>query len=428
MTDGGPLRYIEDVWRSNRSLVTDDYDDAVEQLAIHVDGDLTVQKFESGTDAWTWRIPKKWSVSDAYIEANGERLLDYDHPLRVVTYSDSIDEVVSREELFDHLHWDQSYELNGVHMPANPDAIPYVFKFYTEDWGFCLRQTELDRFEGHQKFRVRIDTKFEPGYLKTAEYTAEGKTDETVLLQAHLDHPAQVNDGLSGVAVGAEVIDHLRNLDTRYTYKLLVAPETIGSIAYFSRNEDRIGNLRCSIFLEMLGTEGPFNLQRSYPGDAEIDKLAEYILCTQETEFSKGPFREVIGNDEMVTNGPGVRVPTISLSRWPYDEYHTSLDTPEIITEDDLVKSTRTVLAICDALESNRTPRRQFKGPVFLSRYDLWEEWGGWGKQRKCFETLLMELEGEKTALEIAEHTGVSYNTVCDFLETFESHNLVDFE
>ncbi len=49
-----------------------------------------------------------------------------------------------------------------------------------------------------------------------------------------------------------------------------------------------------------------------------------------------GEFRTIIGNDERQFNGPGVRVPMLSLSRvlrpdhpdWPYPEYHSSFDNP----------------------------------------------------------------------------------------------------
>ena len=53
----------------------------------------------------------------------------------------------------------------------------------------------------------------------------------------------------------------------------------------------------------------------------------------------------IIDNDERQFNAPGVRVPMLSLSRVqapkasglpPYPEYHSSLDTPEIVTQERL--------------------------------------------------------------------------------------------
>ena len=44
-----------------------------------------------------------------------------------------------------------------------------------------------------------------------------------------------------------------------------------------------------------------------------------------------GPFRRVVASDEIVTNGPGFDIPTPSLTRWPYSQYHTSDDNPDIV-------------------------------------------------------------------------------------------------
>jgi aminopeptidase-like protein len=422
------MEYIHEVWDTNRSLVTDGYDESLTALGGYLESDLEIHEIPSGTEAWTWEIPPKWSVSDAYISDGDSKLLKYDHPLRVVTYSEPVDRWVYKDELFEHLHWDASCELNGERLPAHPDAIPYVFKFYDRDWGFCIRETERELFDSAEEFYVHIDAEFSPGTLKVGEVTVEGETDETILLTAHLDHPAQVNDDLSGVAVGTKIMNALADQETRYTYTFLVLPETIGSVAFLSQNEHRIDYIEYGIFLEMLGTNGDHALQYSYEGDTEIDRAAEHVLANREEDYDTGPFRQVIGNDEMVTNGPGVGIPTVSLSRWPYDEYHTSLDTPEIISEDRLQESADTALEIVDLLEVNQTPVRQFTGPLFLSGYGLWDKWGGRGDVRMDFEDMIMCLEGDHSVLDIAEAHDLHFKTAREFIEDLRERDLVRFE
>lgn len=421
------MEFIERVHMKNRALVSDGYDESLQVLAEYVEGELTVHEVPSGSDAWTWEIPQKWSVVEAYIAADGEKLIEYDHPLRVVNYSAPVDKRVSREELFEHLHWDSAYEVNGERLPADSDAIPYVFSFYEPEWGFCIRENERELLAGREKFDVYIDTRFEPGTLKVAEYTVEGERDETVLLNAHLDHPGQANDDLSGVAVGLDVLNDLAGRDLTYTYTLLVCPETIGTVAFLSQHEDRIDDLVYGIYLEMLGTDGEYALQHSYEETTDIDRLAVHVLDQQGTQFREGAFRQVIGNDEMVTNGPGVRVPTISLSRWPYDEYHTSADTPEILAQPQLRDAADVVLALVESIERNRVPKRQFTGPLFLSGVGLWEKWGGWGDSRKQFEYVSMCFEGEHTVLDIAEEHDIPFDVVYDLVSDLEAEGLVEY-
>ena len=63
-----------------------------------------------------------------------------------------------------------------------------------------------------------------------------------------------VNDDLTGVAGLVELSKKLLNRKNHYTYRLFLLPETIGSIALLSQNEDFIDKIKCGIFFEMLGT------------------------------------------------------------------------------------------------------------------------------------------------------------------------------
>ena len=73
----------------------------------------------------------------------------------------------------------------------------------------------------------------------------------------------------------AKLIDRLlERSDLRYTYRLLIVPETIGTVAYLSQNEALIPQMVGGLFLEMLGLEQPHALQRSFAGDgSELDRL-----------------------------------------------------------------------------------------------------------------------------------------------------------
>ena len=277
--------------------------------------------------------------------------------------------MVAREELFQHLH---------VH-PRLPDAVPFIFKYYEREWGLCCSREQRDTLQD-ERYRVVIRTKFTQGTLKVGEVVAPGASDETIVLCAHLCHPHQVNDDLSGVVVGMEVMRSLlARRDLRYTYRFVIVPETIGSVAWLSHNENLIARMRGGLFLEMLGRDYPHALQLSHAGDTEADQCFTLALRESDPTAWTGKFRTVVGNDERQFNAPGVRVPMLSLSRvlpassgvLYFSEYHSNHDTPDHVPAGSLEQSRDLVLRMLDTFENNLIPQNRFKGEIFCSRYGL---------------------------------------------------------
>ncbi|MHA7733140.1 DUF4910 domain-containing protein [Nitrosopumilus sp. S6] len=406
---------VKDLYFSRRDLISDGYDEALEYLSKIIP--LKIHKIPSGTKCWTWTVPQKWSISEAYIEADGKKLLDLkDHPLHVISYSLSIDKIVPHDELMKHMFSNSE----------RPNAIPYQFKFYEQDWGFCVEHNKLANFSFEQ-YRVLINSRFENGDLKIGEIFVKGKSNDTVVLVAHLDHPAMANDDLSGVAVLIEVAKTLSEKSNLYfSYKFLILPETIGSIAYLSQNENIIHDLKFGIFLEMLGNENDFALQYSKQNNTVLDKIAKNILRIKFPSFNQGAFREVVANDEMVFNGPGLNIPMISISRWPYPEYHTSDDNISIIKPEKLEESKSLILEILESFDENYVPKRNFTGPPFLSGYGLWVDWQDDPKQNLLAEKIFMEFEGEKSIIDIAEQFDLPFKQVLEYVNKFVDAGLVE--
>ena len=408
------IELINKLWFKKRDLISNGYDESIDYISKQVP--LKVHKIKTGTKCWTWTVPEKWDVKEAYIEdLDGNRMLDLkNHPLHVISYSLPIDSIVTKEDLLKHLHTN----------PDRPEAIPFECKYYERDWGFCIQHKRLKDFT-KDKYKVVIDTNFEKGFLKVGDYTIKGKTKETIVLVAHLCHPAMVNDDLAGVAVLLDIAQELQKGNNYYTYKLLVLPETIGSIAYLSQNKSVIPNMKYGIFLEMLGTSTTHALQLSRQGNTRIDRIARYVMKRKLDKFREGPFRKVVGNDEMVFNGPGVNIPMISISRFPYPEYHTSDDNPEIISEENLTESKNIILDILNILDKDYVPKRKFKGPVFLSGYKMWVDWRTNKKVNSNIDQIMLRLEGDKSVFDIAEELNMDFEDVLDFVNKFYDNNLV---
>jgi aminopeptidase-like protein len=415
---------VQALWMLPRDIVSEGYDAALRALATQAP--MKIHEYPTGTECWSWFIPEKWICHEAYLESlDGRRLFSYsDNPLHVVSYSLPFEGEVSRKDLFEHLH---------VH-PKIPNAVPFMFKYYERDWGLCCSK-ELKDTLTDERYKVVIKSDFSLGTLKVGEIVAPGKSDECIVLCAHLCHPAMVNDDLAGVVVGIKVMQSLLSRsDLRYTYRFIILPETIGSVAYLSQNEQLIPKMKGGLFLEMLGLDNPHALQHSFAGNTEVDLCMSLALKEHDPLGWTGAYRSVIGNDERQFNGPGVRVPMLSLSRvlpptnadWPYHEYHSSHDTPEITSVKSLDDSIQMVLSMIDTIEKNDVPVNRFKGEVFCSRFGMsFEEASNPEAYRALFYVMDL-IDGTHSVAQIASKCGISFEGALSIVNELRVRGLVN--
>lgn len=432
---------IDELWWLKRDIVSDDFDRALYRLAEDVP--MEIHEFPSGRQCWTWNVPEKWTCHEAYLETlGGQRLLDYhgegpiSHPLHVVSYSLPFEGVVSKDELLEHLH---------VH-PIHADAIPFVFKYYERDWGLCATEKLRDSLTD-EAYRVVIRTSFEPGSLKVGEIVIPGESEKTFVIVAHLCHPAMVNDDLSGVVVGLDVARNLLDRTTTaqvelngnkdslyYTYRILILPETIGSVAYLSHNENLIPDMIGGLFLEMLGNDSVHALQTSFSPNSQVDRCLTTALPDLDARSYQGAYRTIIDNDERQFNAPGVRVPMLSLSRVeapkssglpPYPEYHSSLDTPAIVSQRRLEESRDVILSLVEAWENNQYVVNNFKGEIFCSGYGIWIDHQTNPEGHKRLFEIMERCDGEHTVADIAVSLNISYQAVWEVVEKLRDKGLV---
>lgn len=406
----------------NRTLVGPDTDKALAIIGEALPG-LTVHAIASGTKCWTWTVPQEWLVHDAFVaDARGAKIVSFqDSPLMVASYSQPVDAVMKKSELAPFV----------ATAPKQPQAFPFVFRnYYRPGWGVSIpyaRWSEM--LEGD--YRVVIKSEFRPGDLKIGEFRLPGKSDKMITLIADICHPAQVNDSITGVAAAIEVARQIAAWPERYyTYQFLFLPETIGSIAYLSQNPRVIPQIRYACFSEMLGTKGELVLQKSRQGNAVIDLAAFEVFgkdCPQHA------FREGVCNDEMVFNGPGINIPTISLTRCfdpvlPFREYHTSLDTPEILDFSLVRDAAEKIVSIFSILDRDYVPRIRFTGPVFLTAYDMFVSQEENPTLNLLQEKIMLALEDGHSVLQIACSLDMDFDELWAYLERYCKNGLIDRE
>ena len=232
--------------------------------------ELEIMAINSGEKVYDWEVPQEWSIHDAWIEDEfGDRVLEYcDNNLHVVSYSEPIDEIISLDELQKHLY----------SLESQPDAIPYVTSYYKKVWGFCIEHKKrLNLHDG--KYHVYINSKKFDGALNYGELIIKGSSKEEILLSTYVCHPSMANNELSGPVVAIALALWLKKIETRYTYRIVFTPETIGSICYINRNIETLKkNVVAGYVLTCLGDNNEYSYMPSRTGATLSDKVAKHVL------------------------------------------------------------------------------------------------------------------------------------------------------
>lgn len=362
----------------------------------------------TGTEVFDWTVPKEWNIHDAYIrDANGKRIVDFQRSsLHVVSYSTPVHATMPLSELKKHLHT----------LPDHPDWIPYRTSYYKEDWGFCLSHRQMLAL-ADEEYEVCIDSTLEDGNLTYGECGLPGRSTDEVLISVHACHPSLANDNLSGIVVATFLAQLLAGTERRYSYRFLFIPGTIGAITWLARNQEAARRIRHGLVLTCVGDAGGFHYKRSRRGDAEIDRIMEYLLrysdeSSEVLEFS--PY----GYDERQYCSPGFNLPVGCLMRsvWgSFPEYHTSADNLEFIRAEKLAGTLRLCQSVVDALEKNRRYVNQnpYCEPQ-MGKRNLYRSTGGGSIDEDIHARLwvLNLSDGGHSLLDIAERSRLPFATI----------------
>ena len=124
-----------------------------------------------------------------------------------------------------------------------------------------------------------------------------------------------------------------------------------------------------------MGNSSPVKIQKSYNGTSLTDKAlikATYDVTSMRPE--EYTFRSYYGNDETVFEAPGLEIPSSTITRFPFAEYHTDLDTPERLCTEAMVQTYEILKKTIEIVENNYTAVSVKPGLYCLSnpKYDLY--------------------------------------------------------
>ncbi len=414
--------WARQIFPINRSLTGDGVRQTLNFIKDHAP-ELQVFEVPTGTKAFDWVVPKEWSIREAWIaDSNGEKLIDFrENNLHCMGYSAPIDKIVSREELEHYLY----------SLPNQPDAIPYVTSYYKRNSGFCLTQKQRDSF-GNGPFHIYIDSELFDGSLSYGELLVPGDSPESILFSTYICHPSLANNEVSGPVVALALAKYVQSLkNRRYSYRFLFTVETIGSIYFISKHlEELRRDLICGWVLTCIGDDRNYSYVPTRNGNTLTDRISRRILKDLGKKYTEYSWLDR-GSDERQYNSPGVDLPVGSLMRTKYGEYpeyHTSLDTLEVISPEGLAGGLSMLVQAVDILETNNFYRVNVKCEPQLDKRGLYPT-----TSTKSSDTQLRNqmnvisfLDGQLDLLEISEICGISYNEVVSVINKLYDVDLVE--
>lgn len=429
------MKHLKELFKLNRNLLGEGYDKALNYINTIIP--LDIIHIPSGTKFGTWTVPDEWVLKDAWIkDPQGKKILDKDD-FNVVVYSRPVHKGVRTENLNEHLFYSEE----------NPELVPYAFNFYEDNWGFCVKRdfvkkkipnvceggectdavkgidptvgkVQIEGINYNPKFKnaleefeyeVFIDSELKPGTLKIGVHTIKGKTDREILLFAHLDHPYQANDNLSGVKCLLDIVEQLK--DKEHTIKIIFCPETIGSIAYAETQD--ISKVDFVIAVDICGNDNTLLIQKAYNKYDRINYAVHLAVQELGVSYRKADFRLTIGSDEYYFNDPLVGIPGIMLSRFPYKEYHTYSDTPETIKEDMIKQTGDVILKTIEIYENDYIPVRNYKGVLCRSKFDIQTPYKNLNRD---MDYLFYDMDGKKWLSEICLPLSITFTFANDVI------------
>lgn len=416
-----------------RSIMGQGYRESLDILREYIPFENMI--FETGEKVLNWSVPKEWVIKEAWIkDEKGNTIVNFkDNNLKVVNYSVPVDLELDLDELKEHIY------TSG----KSDDAIPYTFSYYKEKWGFCMSKKQFNSLK-EGKYHAYIDSAMVDGQLVVGETVLKGRTDKEILLTSYLCHPSMANNELSGPIVLAMLYQKIAAWKERkYTYRFVINPETIGSIAYLSRRGQYLKDkMFAGLVLTCLGGTQNLRYKTSRLENAPFDLLVEKDNIKKKNTYRVEKFVPYSGSDERQYCSPGFDLPMGQMARLvygEYNEYHTSLDTKEVMGIDNIIDSANRIEEMLLEHEKeiyyiNTMPY----GEVKLGEYDLYPSINTDGARNdmdgelknqpwfiKSVMTLLSYGDGKHPLSYVAERLDMDENDLKPVLDILEKKELI---
>lgn len=418
----------EKIFHMQRSVSSVANDQTLEMLKEYCNGGLNLKSF-SRKQYGNWKTPKKWDLKRAEILDENDNIIisSRDNTLHVVAHSQSVDAVISSEELLEnHIYTDVN----------NPSRLPYVTSYYEESWGFCVPHKSLAELQIHEYLRVVIEADFHNEGVSYGECFIPGTTDKEILISSYVCHPGMANNETSGMVVICDLINYFNAQEAPLPFGLrfLIWPETFGAIAFLHERyaEIKATNIGCLV-VSCVGDGRALSLVQD-KNNSYISLVSEAILSIESASsglpFKKFDFSQR-GSDERQFCSPQLDLDcaTICNSKFgEYPEYHSSEDNLEIISQLALDRSTEAIKKIIQFLALKKFPMLKTIGEPKLSEFGIYPHRRNLSSQEDVMKVLnfCAYCDGRHNAIEIANLSNLSLDEYAYLYNLLREHGVVE--
>lgn len=353
-------KWAKVIFPLNRSLSGEGNLETLKLINKFSNRKFKIKFFKTNEKYFDWKIPKVWHIHEAYIrDENNKEICNYKvNNLHVVGYSHPINKKTNFKNVLKHIFFNRNY----------PKAIPYITSYYKKFWGFCLSFNQFRKLNPKKKYHFFIKSKFTVGKMNYSELLIKGKSKKEILICSYICHPSMANNELSGPLVITALAKILK--PSKYSVRLLLIPETIGAVAFISKNLKFLKkNLIAGFNLTCCGDKGNFSIIRSKEENTYSDKIVKRLF----PNFKHYSFLSR-GSNERQFGCQNLNLPFVTLCRTKfgmYKEYHTSEDNLNFIKEKYLTDTLKKTLKIIKEIQESKIfIKKKFCEP-FLTKYNL---------------------------------------------------------
>jgi len=211
---------------------------------------------------------------------------------------------------------------------------------------------------GPLEIEVAVEAENFKGTGKVLIARVPGKDPEGVVVVSHLCHPSPgANDNASGAALAAEMAMVFQRLvaggelpQPSKTLTFLWVPEMFGTVALAHERPDLVRRFLTGIDLDMVGenqakTKGPLIIE---PTPWSLPCFMGYLILALLKEFRNSKIVKLPdswsfkrqdfsgGSDHYILSDPTIGVPTTMIGHWPDLYYHSSQDTVDKVSPDEM--------------------------------------------------------------------------------------------
>ena len=377
-------------------------------------------KFKTGQKVFDWTIPKEWNINNSYLEhESGKKFAEFKKcNLHIVGYSKPINIKISKKKLLNHIYTQKN----------QPNSIPYVTSYYKESWGFCMSEKQKKNLP-NGRYKVIIDSTLKKGSLELSHAIFKGKTKKEIFFSSYVCHPSMANNELSGPVLLNAIMLYVKSKYPRpkYTYRFVLLPETIGSIAYLSKFMKTMkSNMLCGFNLTMVGDERAYSYTSSRKGDSIADDAIKASLISLPNVKMYSFLNRY--SDERQYCSPGVDLPLCSFSRSrEYPEYHTHKDDFSVVTQKGLEGYFHVMKKIIDAMELGLYPKVMTYGEPNLGKRGLYPTISqkGNSKSIKTRMNLISQSDGLTNIFKITKLLNKPLDQICSEFSLLKSKKVL---